>query len=98
MSGKLHVTAILKINPDHIKEAEPCLRKLAEESEKEEGSLGYAVYPVAKKPGEYIIQETYKSPEALKAHQKTPHFTGSFAKLGGWLAAPPEIRLYSAKL
>ena len=36
MSKKLHVTAVLKINPNHIKEAEPYLRKLAEESEKED--------------------------------------------------------------
>ena len=51
MSNKLQVTAILKINPENIKEAEPLLRELAEKSSREEGCLGYTVYPVMKKPG-----------------------------------------------
>lgn len=48
---------------------------LAEKSRQEAGCIGYEIFENSIRPQSLLILETWESPQALAAHEKTEHFT-----------------------
>lgn len=74
MAQVLNVVALVKVKPEHIKDAEPLVKQLAELSRKEAGVARYEIYRVREKEGVYVFLEQYKSEEDFHAHKQTEHF------------------------
>ncbi len=53
---------------------EEMVKPLVENSRKEEGNISCDIYPDVLHPNCYIILETWKSDDALEAHNQTPHY------------------------
>ena len=61
MADHINVVALVKINPDNIKDAEPLVKQLAEKSRLEPGVIRYEIYRVKEKAGVYVFLELYKT-------------------------------------
>lgn len=74
MAEVVNVVALVKVDPLHIKDAEPIVKKLAEASRLEAGVTRYEIYKVNEKAGVYVFLEQYKSVADFEAHKSTAHF------------------------
>ena len=71
---RLNVTVTAQ--PEHVDEVIEGLNRMAAESQKEDGCIGYYIYQNTVAPNELVIVETWRDQAALDAHAKTPHYTG----------------------
>ncbi len=86
------LVARLKVKPgfeDAV--AEACLKMARAVREQEPECLQYEPFIPADNPSEIVFLERYTGPEALKQHQKTPHYLALIAEIGGALEGPPEV-------
>ena len=85
------IIATMKVKAGAGPEFETVMSKLADSVRKNEpGNLQYTINLTNE--GDYIILEKYKDQDAVKAHQKAPHFQSSFPKLSQFLDGPPNIQ------
>lgn len=79
---RLNVTVTV-VDAERRAEVVDILNRLAEESRKEEGCIGYELFENSIRPEQLIIVETWESGEALAAHAKTPHYTTLLPQTAG---------------
>jgi quinol monooxygenase YgiN len=65
-------------------------------AEKEPGNNYYALHRSREDANTYIVMEQYVDQAAVDAHGKSEEFQAVSAKLGGFLAAPPEMEFFDA--
>jgi quinol monooxygenase YgiN len=65
-------------------------------AEKEPGNNYYALHRSREDANTYIVMEQYVDQAAVDAHGKSEEFQTVSAKLGGFLAAPPEMEFFDA--
>jgi len=91
MAEVINVVALVKVKPEHIKDAEPLVRELAEASRKEPGVTRYEIYRVKEKEGVYVFLEQYKSEADFAAHKQTEHFLNAIKATSPFMIEPPTI-------
>lgn len=69
---RLNVT--VTANPEHLSEVIDGLNRMAAESRREKGCIGYDIYQNTVDPFSLIIVETWADQAALDAHGQTPHY------------------------
>lgn len=89
------VIAKLKVQEGKEAELEKAVLDILPKVKTEEGTLVYNFHRSISDPTVYVFYERYVDQEALNVHSATPHFKELFAVLGGLLAAPPEIELFT---
>lgn len=87
------VIATLTPKPEKIDEVREALTDVVPLVHKEPGCELYTLHEAN---GAFIFVEQWSDPEALKVHSAAPAVTGVFAKIGDYLAAPPDVRLAQA--
>ncbi len=90
----VHVMAVIRLQAEHIEKAVVAMAELAVQSRAEQGCLRYEVF---RQEGEAVLvtQETWADASAEAAHMSGPNVAQAFAKVGQFLAAPPDIRHYT---
>ncbi len=69
MAEHINLVVLVKVKPEHIKDAEPIVKELAEKTRKEGGNIKYDVYRVNEKEGVYVILEQFKTLQDIEAHR-----------------------------
>lgn len=78
---RLNVT--VAADPEHLGEVIDGLNRMAAESQREDGCIGYDIYQSTSDPHRLIIVETWADQAALDAHALTPHYTTILPALKG---------------
>lgn len=91
MAEVINVVALVKVKEEHIKDAEPIVKELAEASRKEEGVKRYEIYRVNEKKGVYVFLEQYASVAAFEAHKKSEHFIKGISAAKPFFVEDPVI-------
>jgi quinol monooxygenase YgiN len=86
----LHVVAVIKFQEQHIEAGCEAMAELARQSRTEAGCKRYDVFRRGDQPV-LVTQEIWQDAASEDAHMKGPNVAALLAKLGGALAAPPEI-------
>jgi quinol monooxygenase YgiN len=66
-------------------------QKVASESRKESGNVGYRFYADTEQPGHYVFVEEWESMDALKEHFGTPHIAEFMGSVRDFVTAPPDV-------
>ena len=91
------VIAKLKIQEGKNEEFEAIFAELMSAvRENEPGNIFYAIHKSRTDPQAYIVLEQYADEAALAAHGKASHFRTLGAKMGGCMAAAPEVEIMDA--
>jgi len=69
-------------------------KPLIEASRKEEGCISYSLFEDIKDGNILTFIEEWKSEEAIKIHNSTPHFTATVPKFGPLTSKPSDVNLY----
>lgn len=75
-------------------EMEKAFRDIIPKVEKEEGTLGYVLHRMKKKPQNFLMYEKYRDKEALAFHSSTPYFAELFGKIAPLMDGDPAIEIY----
>ena len=78
---------------EFTKAALTCVR----ETRKENGNISYSLLMSAENPNSCTFVEEWQTPEALEAHSKAPHYLQMGAEVGGLVAQPTDLRIYTAE-
>ncbi len=84
----LVVVATIVPKPEHRDEVVAAFRDAIAQVHSEEGCELYALHDA---PDRLIIVEKWSSPEAFRAHSKSPALSALNPKLAGKVAGPPEV-------
>ena len=79
------------VKPEALDEALPLLKKLVQDSRKEEGCNGYDLYQNLQDPTHCVIVENWATEEAVHAHSSQPHFVDTIGKLIPLLAKEGSV-------
>ena len=79
------------INEGMASAYEALLLDVAAKSEAEEGCLGYQVLRIHGEQNRYLVIEQYRDKGALMVHRETDHFREAVARVGDFMAEPPQI-------
>ena len=63
-------------------------------SRKEEGCISYSLFEDIHDKNVLTFIEEWKSEEAIKIHNNTPHFTSTVPKFGPLTSKPSDVNLY----
>lgn len=90
----VHVMAVIQVQAEHIVAASEAMAELAVRSRTEPGCLRYEVF---RQEGKAVLvtQESWVDQSAESAHMTGTNVAQAFAKVGQFLAAPPDIRYYT---
>ena len=91
MADAINVVSLIKIKPEHIKDAEPLVKELAEFSRKEPGVNRYEIFRVKEKEGVYVFMSQYKTQEDFDNHKKSEIFQKTIAATSPYFVEPPTI-------
>ena len=83
------------IQPDHVAEYLPLIRKLIAETVKEESNISYTLYQDRDHPGQFVLLEFWRDQESLDAHFQTPHFTTIVPQIARYHAKPSVVNTYT---
>lgn len=91
MSDKLHVVAILHVQPENLETVADMCRSLTAASREEPGCLQYEF--VLSKNAEAVIlsKETWTDEVAFAVHMASSHFKNAIEQITPLLASEPEI-------
>ncbi len=91
------IVATLKIQPDKTADFEENFKQLmAIVREQEPGNNYYDLHRSRDEEATYVVMEQYVDQAALDAHGKSDDFKAQSAKLGAFIASPPEIKIMDA--
>jgi quinol monooxygenase YgiN len=90
MNISVIATLTAKMDADPTLQVE--LKKLLTASLAEEGCLAYEIYECNEEKGQYIVIDLWEDEEALKKHQKSPHYKYFIHIAPALLAKPIEIK------
>lgn len=89
----IYIFASLTPKPEHVADVEVELRRMVEATRAEPGNRRYDLLRRADgKPG-FHLYETYVDEAAVQAHRDSEHYAALGAKVGDWLAEPPDVKL-----
>lgn len=71
---KLKIVASIAAKPEYKDEVVSLLKKVTDETRKEEGNISYGVCANVSDPLKFVIMEEWKSQDAIDYHNQTPHF------------------------
>ncbi|KTD83311.1 putative quinol monooxygenase [Paenibacillus etheri] len=91
------IHAELKVNPERREQFLEESKTLLTATHAEEGNLSYELYENAGEANSFIMVETWRDAEAVSNHNTSPHFTTFSAKAGEFLAAPLDVKVFSAE-
>ncbi len=87
------VLATIRIKDGTAGEFEPVVRELMEKvAANEPGNVFYSFFKSRDEDNCYKVLEKYADDAALEAHGQTSHFKELGAKMGPFMAGPPEIQ------
>ncbi|MBN2864324.1 MAG: antibiotic biosynthesis monooxygenase [Bacteroidales bacterium] len=69
-------------------------KSMIENSNKEEGCMGYMLYQDPYEKTNFIFVERYKDQSAVDAHFATPYFSEFGNKIAGMTSDPMEIKIF----
>lgn len=91
------IVATLKVQTDKTSEFEENFKQLmAIVREKEPGNNYYDLHRSRDEEATYYVMEQYVDQAALDVHGKSDEFKAVSAKLGEFIAAPPEVKILDA--
>ncbi len=85
------IVAKMTIQEGKMDEAMDLIKELMTSVATEEGTLSYTMNRDKANPDTIVMMERYRDKAALEYHSSTPQFKAFFEKIGGLLAAKPEI-------
>jgi quinol monooxygenase YgiN len=88
------ITAKVFVNPGSESDFISAAQVMIENSNKEEGCLGYMLYQDPYEKTNFIFVETYKNQVAIDAHFATPYFKEFGTKTADMTSRPTEIKIY----
>lgn len=88
----VYIFASLTPRPEHVAEVEAALRAMVVATRKEPGNLRYDLMRRADGAPGFELFESYTDAAAIQAHRDSEHYTAFRAKVGAWLAAPPDVK------
>src|SRR5438309_11231135 len=96
--GTVSVVTHVDVPPPRKDETEVWLKRVAEESRKDEGNLRYDVFQqTAPRTNHFTILAVWKDRSAFDAHETKPHTRQIREALAPMLGAPYDDRLYTAQ-
>ena len=87
------VIASLRVLPGHETAALEAIRQCVALSRQEATNLSYQCHRDINDPAIFVFVERWTSPEALAAHEETPHFQAMKAAFATALAAPLQVHI-----
>ena len=87
------ITAKVYIKPGKEADFISAARMMIDNSNKEEGCLGYMLYQDPYEKTNFIFVEKYKNQAAIDAHFATPYFKEFGTLTADWTSKPMEIRI-----
>jgi quinol monooxygenase YgiN len=90
---KKMITAKVFIKPGKESDFLTAAKVMVENSNKEEGCLGYMVYQDPFEKTNFIFVESYKNQAAIDVHFATPYFKEFGAKTADIISKPTEIKI-----
>lgn len=84
--------ASLTAHPDYRAELEQALRQMVVASRREPGNLRYDLFVRDADATTFDLFELYADESAVAAHRTSAHYQALREQIGGWLAAPVEVR------
>lgn len=94
VENKKMITARVFIKPGSEADFISAAKMMIENSNKEEGCLGYMLYQDPYEKTNFIFVETYKNQAAIDAHFATPYFQEFGTVVGDMTSREMEIRIY----
>jgi quinol monooxygenase YgiN len=91
------IHAVLKVNPERREQFLAESKTLLTATHAEEGNLSYELYENAGEANSFIMVETWRDAESVSSHNTSAHFTAFSAKAGEFLAAPLDVKVFSAE-
>lgn len=90
-----YIIATIVPKPEHAADVETALREMVPPTRKEPGNRRYDLFRETRegKGPALHLYEIYENRAAFDAHLASAHFQAFKAKIGDWLAEPPEIRV-----
>jgi quinol monooxygenase YgiN len=90
-----YVIATIVPKPEHAADLEAALREMVPVTRKEPGNRRYDLFrEIREGKGPALhLYEIYVDRAAFDAHLATAHFQALKAKMGDWIAEPPQIRV-----
>ena len=96
--GTVSVVTHVDVPPQSKNETEVLLKRLAEESRKDDGNLRYDVFQqTAPRTNHFTVLAVWKDRSAFDAHETKPHTRQVREALAPMLGAPYDDRLYTAQ-
>lgn len=71
---KLKIVASIIAKPEYKEEVVALLKKVTDETRKEEGNISYGICVNVSDSLKFVILEEWKSQDAIDYHNQTPHF------------------------
>lgn len=87
------VIATFHIRPEHEKAALDAIQHCVAASRHEQANLSYQCHRDVSSPNIFVFVERWRSPEALAAHETTPHFRAMAQVFETALSEPPHVRI-----
>ncbi len=88
------ITAKVYIKPGIESDFISAAKVMIENSNKEEGCMGYMLYQDPYEKTNFIFVERYKNQAAVDAHFATPYFKEFGTKTGNMTSMPMEIKIF----
>ncbi len=90
------IVAVLTVQDGKADEFKAVMAELGEAVRANEaGCQQYDLFTAADNPHVFYVLEQYADQAAFDAHMKSPHFAAAQPKLGGLLAAAPDLKILS---
>lgn len=90
------VTVVARIEAKKGKENEvkQALLALVPITQEESGCVQYDLHQAAENPCEFVFYENWQDQASIDRHLKAPHVQLVLSQVGGFLAKPPEIKMF----
>ena len=88
----VYILANLTPKPEHVADVEAVLRAMVVATRAEPGNLRYDLMRRADGAPGFDLFESYKDAAAVQAHRDSEHYRAFRAKVGPWLAVPPDVK------
>ena len=95
-AGAVYVVTHVDVPPPSRADCEALLRRLAEDSRKDDGNIRFDVYQQINRPNHFTVLEVWKDQNARDGHAAAAHVKQFREKLGPILGALYDDRFYRA--
>lgn len=89
----VHLFASVIPKPEHVDELEAELRRMVAATRQEPGNRRYDLLRRADGAPGFHLYEIYADDAAVEAHRASAHYQAYRAKVGAWLAEPPDVKV-----